>query len=56
MGVMDAAREAGVRVPGDVSMTGYDDQPEASWTTPGLRYPDVPTARHQASPANRDGP
>lgn len=36
MGVMDAAREAGVRIPEEVSITGYDDQPEASWTTPGL--------------------
>lgn len=36
MGVMDAAREAGVRIPEDVSVSGYDDQPEASWTTPGL--------------------
>ncbi len=35
-GVLDAAREAGVRVPEDVSVTGFDDLAEAGWTTPGL--------------------
>lgn len=36
VGVLDAARDAGVSVPAELSVTGFDDQPEASWTTPGL--------------------
>jgi len=35
-GVLDAAREAGVRVPEDVSVTGFDDLVDSSWTTPTL--------------------
>jgi DNA-binding LacI/PurR family transcriptional regulator len=35
-GVLDAAREAGVTVPGEVSVTGFDDLAEASWTSPAL--------------------
>lgn len=35
-GVLDAAREAGVDVPGELSVTGFDDLAEASWTSPRL--------------------
>jgi DNA-binding LacI/PurR family transcriptional regulator len=36
LGALDAARDAGLRVPEDVTITGYDDQPEASYTRPQL--------------------
>ena len=35
-GVMDAARQAGVRVPEDLSVVGFDDIPGAAWSQPGL--------------------
>ncbi|MGC3955473.1 MAG: LacI family DNA-binding transcriptional regulator [Propionicimonas sp.] len=35
-GILDAAREAGVQVPRDLSVSGFDDLAEASWTTPSL--------------------
>lgn len=36
IGVMRAARELGLSVPGDVSVVGYDDLPVAEWTDPPL--------------------
>jgi len=36
MGVMDAVRERGLRVPGDVSVVGFDDIPQASLVHPAL--------------------
>jgi DNA-binding LacI/PurR family transcriptional regulator len=36
IGIMQAAGEAGVRVPEDLSVVGYDDIPAATWVTPQL--------------------
>ncbi len=36
LGVLDAAREAGIDVPRELSVSGFDDLTEASWTTPSL--------------------
>jgi len=36
LGVMRAAREAGLRVPEDLSIVGYDDLPVAAWIGPPL--------------------
>ena len=36
IGVMAAAQSAGVKVPQELSVVGYDDLPMAAWTSPGL--------------------
>ncbi|MCP2164148.1 LacI family DNA-binding transcriptional regulator [Goodfellowiella coeruleoviolacea] len=36
LGVYEAAREAGLRVPEDLSVVGFDDLPVARWVSPGL--------------------
>lgn len=36
MGVLRAARQLGLDVPGDLSVIGYDDLPLAAWTSPAL--------------------
>ena len=36
MGVYEAVRKAGRRVPDDVSVVGFDDLPEATWASPPL--------------------
>ncbi len=36
LGVLRAFNEAGVRVPGDISVVGFDDQPESGFFTPPL--------------------
>jgi LacI family transcriptional regulator len=35
-GVMDAVRNAGLRIPDDISIIGFDDIPDAQWTHPPL--------------------
>lgn len=35
-GALDAAHDLGLDIPGDVSIGGYDDQPEAAWVRPRL--------------------
>lgn len=35
-GAVDAMHDLGLNVPGDVTVTGYDDLPESSWTRPRL--------------------
>lgn len=36
LGVYEALRQRGLRVPGDVSVIGFDDVPEARWASPPL--------------------
>jgi alanine racemase len=36
IGLMAAAQSAGLKVPDDLSVVGYDDLPMAAWTTPPL--------------------
>ena len=36
MGVYEAVREAGLRIPDDVSVVGFDDLSVAAWMSPGL--------------------
>jgi DNA-binding LacI/PurR family transcriptional regulator len=51
-GMLAAAQEAGLRIPEDFSLVGYDDLPMAAWTTPALttvRQPIVEKGRLAAS-------
>src|SRR3979490_109281 len=50
IGLMAAAQAAGVHVPDDLSIVGYDDLPMAAWTKPALT-----TVRPQRAPP-RPGP
>jgi DNA-binding LacI/PurR family transcriptional regulator len=36
LGAIEAAREAGLGVPEDLSIVGFDDVPGAAWSRPGL--------------------
>jgi LacI family transcriptional regulator len=36
VGVLTAAHELGIRVPDGLSVTGFDDTPQAAWTMPPL--------------------
>jgi LacI family transcriptional regulator len=36
LGAIQAAQQAGLRVPGDLSVVGFDNIPEAAYTHPGL--------------------
>lgn len=44
IGVLAAARERGVDVPRDLSVTGFDGTPLAEWATPGLTSVEQPLA------------
>ncbi|RUR28292.1 LacI family transcriptional regulator [Vreelandella andesensis] len=52
-GVMLAAQRAGVRIPDDLSVTGFDDLPQARFMTPALTTVAVPAADigHQVADA-----
>jgi LacI family transcriptional regulator len=52
MGVMRAARQLGLDVPGDLSVVGYDNLPLAAWTGPGLTTVNQPL-RDMAGTATR---
>lgn len=45
VGVYEAARQAGVRIPDDLSIVGFDDLPLAQWTGPPLTSVRQPLAR-----------
>ncbi|WP_173921492.1 LacI family DNA-binding transcriptional regulator [Agromyces sp. Marseille-P2726] len=45
LGVLEAARERGIRVPEDLSVVGYDDIPLAAWLTPKLTTVHQPLRR-----------
>ncbi|MGX5695544.1 LacI family DNA-binding transcriptional regulator [Agromyces soli] len=45
LGVLDAARTAGLRVPEDLSVVGYDDIPVARWIAPRLTTVHQPLKR-----------
>jgi LacI family transcriptional regulator len=36
LGVYEAVRQRGLRVPNDVSVVGFDDLPEVRWSSPPL--------------------
>lgn len=44
VGVLAAARDAGVPVPAALSVVGFDDTPQATWTTPALTSVHQPLA------------
>ena len=48
IGFMQAARDAGLRVPDDFSVVGYDDVPMAAWTNPPLTTVRQPMVRKGA--------
>ena len=45
LGIYDAAAAAGLRVPEDVAVVGFDDLPEAEWVRPGLTSVRQPIAQ-----------
>ncbi|CAM3401897.1 LacI family DNA-binding transcriptional regulator [Occultella aeris] len=49
LGALEAARRLGVRVPGAMSVIGYDDAPEARWTSPQLTTIRQPVAEMGAA-------
>jgi len=44
MGLLSAVQASGCRVPGDLSIVGFDDIPFAQYTTPPLTTAAVPAA------------
>ncbi|QDZ15719.1 LacI family DNA-binding transcriptional regulator [Humibacter ginsenosidimutans] len=53
MGLLSALSERGVRVPQDVSVTGFDDIPFAAYTTPPLTTASVPVEALGTQAADR---
>jgi DNA-binding LacI/PurR family transcriptional regulator len=51
LGVYRAAREAGLRIPEDVSVVGFDDLPVGAWVDPPLTTVRRPLAEMAASAA-----
>lgn len=44
LGIYDAARQLGLRIPEDLSVVGFDDVPEAEWAVPALTTVQQPIA------------
>jgi Transcriptional regulators len=49
LGVYEAAAEAGISIPGRLSVVGFDDLPEARWVTPALTTVRQPVSEMAAS-------
>jgi DNA-binding LacI/PurR family transcriptional regulator len=49
LGVFQAVRERGLRIPYDISVVGFDDLPESRWTTPALTTVRQPLAEMAAT-------
>lgn len=49
LGIYDAARELGLRIPRDLSVVGFDDVPEAEWASPALTTVQQPIAEMGAA-------
>src|SRR5690606_36351258 len=49
LSALEAARQLGIRVPDELSVIGYDDAPEARWTSPQLTTIRQPVAEMGAA-------
>ena len=52
LGVYEAARQYGLRVPDDLSVVGFDDLPQARWSPPPLTTVRQPLAEMGAAAAD----
>jgi DNA-binding LacI/PurR family transcriptional regulator len=52
LGVYDAARELGLRIPSDLSVVGFDDVPEAQWAFPQMTTVHQPLAQMGSASVN----